>query len=117
MFAFDMVVIEVGSRALPPLVLEVEGWLVRLMPEFCLRLLQEGLLSGNSQPGSLFQRLWTANDRLAAGGTGTRSDGLGSGHDDPLLVPGPCSAADDDGSGRTYMRLARVISLDRSRPR
>ena len=32
-FAFGMVVIEVGSRALPHLMSEVEGWMVRLTLE------------------------------------------------------------------------------------
>jgi hypothetical protein len=33
-FAFGMVVIEVGPRALPHLVLEVDGWMIRLTSEY-----------------------------------------------------------------------------------
>ena len=57
MFAFGMIVIEVGPRALLPLVLEVEGRMVRPISESCIRLLQEGLRSVNSQLRSLIQRL------------------------------------------------------------
>ena len=63
-FAFGMVVIEVGPLALPPLVLEAEGWMVSLMPEFCTRFLQEGLRSVISQPRSLLQGLGVANARI-----------------------------------------------------
>ena len=63
-FALGMAVIEVGPRALPPLVLEAEGWIVRLVSESCLRFLQEGRRSANSQPRLLFQRLWTGSARI-----------------------------------------------------
>jgi len=66
-FALGMIVIEVGPHALPPLVLEVEGWMVRLMSESYIRFLQEGLRSVNSQPRSLLQRLGVANARTVRG--------------------------------------------------
>ena len=48
-FAFGMVLIEVGARSWSHLTLEVEGWMVHLISECCLRFLQEGLRSVNSQ--------------------------------------------------------------------
>ena len=59
-FAFGMVMIEVGLHALPYLVSEIE---VRLTSEWCLRLLREGLRSANSQPQSSLQGSSTANDQ------------------------------------------------------
>ena len=67
MFAFGMVVIEVSPRALPPLLLGVEGWMVSLMSESCTRLSQEGLRSVNPQPRSLLQRSGVANARIVHG--------------------------------------------------
>ena len=64
-FAFGMVVIEVGLRPPPPIMLEMEGCIVRLMFASRIRFLQECLRSVNLQPRSLFQRLWTVNARLA----------------------------------------------------
>ena len=55
-FAFGMVVMEVGLRAWPLLVLEVGGWIVRLMSESSQRFLQEGAHLVNSNPRSSFQR-------------------------------------------------------------
>ena len=63
-FVFGMVVIEVGSRALPHLVSEVEGSMVRLTSESRPRLLQESVRSVNSQPLLLLQRLWAVNARF-----------------------------------------------------
>ena len=64
-FAFGMVVIEVGPRVLPPLVSEVDRWIVRLMSESSQRFLQEGVRLVISHPRSLFQRFWVANARHA----------------------------------------------------
>ena len=57
-FAFGMVVIEVGPHATLHPVLEVE---VCLTSEWPLRLLREGIHSGNPQPRSSLQRLWMGN--------------------------------------------------------
>ena len=64
-FAFGMILIEVSTRALSHLALEVEGWMVRLISECCLRFLQEGLRSVNLRLQSLFRRLSIAIDPLA----------------------------------------------------
>jgi len=64
-FAFGMVVIEVSPRVLPPLVLEVEGSIVRLMSESSQRFLQEGVRLVISQHRSLVPRFWVANARPA----------------------------------------------------
>ena len=64
-FAFGMVVIEVGLDALPHLALEVE---VRLTFEWSLRLLREGVHSTNSQPRSLLRRSSMANGQLVRRG-------------------------------------------------
>ena len=62
-FAFGMVVVEVGPRALPLPTLEVEGWIFRLMSESSQRFLQEGVRLVISQPRSLVRRFWVANAR------------------------------------------------------
>ena len=64
-FAFGIVVVEVGLHAVPHLVLEVE---VRLTFEWYLRLLWEGVHSTNSQPRSLLRRSSMANDQLVRRG-------------------------------------------------
>ena len=56
-FAFSMVTVEVGPRALPHLALEAEGRMALLIFECYFRFLQEGVHSVNSQPRPLFQRL------------------------------------------------------------
>lgn len=48
-FAFGMVVIEVGPRAFSHLVLEVDGWIIHLTFGRCLRFLQESIPSVNLQ--------------------------------------------------------------------
>lgn len=63
-FAFGMVVIEVSLHVLLHLVSKVEGWMVRLRSESCLRSLQEAIHSVDSQARSLLQRLWMANGRF-----------------------------------------------------
>ena len=63
-FAFGMVVMEVCPRALP-LTPRVEGWVVQLTSEYCLRFLQEAIDPVGSQPQSLPQTLWVATGRLA----------------------------------------------------
>ena len=55
MFAFGMVVIEVGLRASPRLVLEVEEWIVCLTFESWARCLQESTRSVASHHRSLFR--------------------------------------------------------------
>ena len=59
-FAFGMVVIEVGLRALPHLVLEVE---IRLTFECYLRFLREGHHLVNSRPRTLLQLSSMENGR------------------------------------------------------
>ena len=66
-FAFGMVAIEVCPRVLPHLVWRVEGWMVHLTSEPCLRFLREGIHSMDSQPRPLLQRLWMAVGLLAHG--------------------------------------------------
>jgi len=63
-FAFGMVVVEVGPCLLSHLVLKVEGWMACLTSESCLRFLQESVHSVNSQPRPLLQRLWVVNAQL-----------------------------------------------------
>ena len=63
-FAFGMIVIEVGPHPLPHLALEVE---VHLTSEFCLRFSPEGVHSSNSQPRSSPQRSSMADDQLVRG--------------------------------------------------
>lgn len=54
MFAFGMVVIEVGSCTSSHLVLQVEGWMIRLTSEFRCRFLRESFHSVTSRPSPLF---------------------------------------------------------------
>ena len=63
-FAFGMVVIEVGPRALSHLVSEVDGRMIRLTFGRCLRFLQENIPSMDLQLQSLLRRLWAANAQL-----------------------------------------------------
>jgi hypothetical protein len=98
-FAFGMVATEVGPHTLSTLVLEVE--MVSLTSESCLRFLQEGLHSVNSQPGHYFKDYGWRTAGLSAGGTRTGVNRFSMGCDSPLLAPGPCSATNGDRSGQS----------------
>jgi hypothetical protein len=56
-FAFGMVAIEVGPCSMSHLLLDVDGWMIRLVSERYLRFLQEDIHLVNRQPRSSLQRL------------------------------------------------------------